>query len=114
MDFQEYIESMKEYLKKDKCKVLNPSRIQEIAQSYKILKSIIDACDEETSINILEGALELGDICIRIVTPNFSTYDIKKLQTAILKATNVNIYPTTDDRIKIDIQFENAYFVSVL
>ena len=34
MDFNEFSELIKEYLQKDKCKILNPTRCADIIESY--------------------------------------------------------------------------------
>ena len=112
MDFDELSELIKEHLPKDNCKILNPLRYADIIESYKILKSILDKDCDETTIEILDCALQTGDIAIEITTPMLSAYNMTLLIKAFQKADIVSIYPTIDDRIRLTIQFHNGYFVT--
>lgn len=112
-NFENAIEFFKSYLEADKVKIANYVRLSEINSSYEALKEIIDKGDD-TSIEILPDALDLGDVSIRIVTPTLTIYNISLFLTVVIKADNIEIYPTADDRIKIDIQFRNAYYVSLI
>ena len=114
MDFDEISELIKEYLQKDKCKILNRLRCADIIESYKILKSILDKNYDETTIEILDCALQTGDIAIEITTPMLSAYNMTLLIKAFQKADIVNIYPTIDDRIRLTVQFYKGYFVTTM
>ena len=114
MNYKDSIEFFKSYLKQDKVKVINPSKMKDVASTYKILERILLLEQECTSIEIKEGALELGDIYIRIITPQFTVYNLSLFSAAIEKADNIDIYPTADTRIKIDIMFNNAYIVTTI
>ena len=114
MNIDDILKAFDEYLKKDKLKIVNPKREKEILETYRILKQIIDVYYEDSTLEIQYGALDLGDVFIRIVTPQFTTYEMKLFATAIQNADNIDIYPTADDRIKIDLLFRNAYYVSVI
>ena len=114
MDFDETLELIKEYLQKDKIKILNPTRYTDIIESYKILKSILDKDCDKTSIEILDCALQTGDIAIEITTPMLSAYNMTLLIKAFQKADIVSIYPTNDNRIRIHMQFHNGYFVTTV
>lgn len=114
MNFDDILGSWKEYLKKDKIKIVNLQKLNNIMAAYKILNSIINTQDKDTSIEIREGDLELGGIYIRIVAQQFTSYDIETFAQAISKADNIDIYPTADYRIKIDVMFYKAYYVSTL
>ena len=114
MNIDDILKAFDEYLKKDKLKIVNPKREKEILETYRILKQIIDVYYEDSTLEIQYGALDLGDVFIRIVTPQFTTYEMKLFATAIQNADNIDIYPTADDRIKIDLLFRNAYYVSII
>lgn len=114
MDFDETLELIKEYLQKDKIKILNPLRYADIIESYKILKSILDKDCDETTIEILDCALQTGDVAIEITTPMLSAYNMKLLIKAFQKADIVSIYPTIDDRIRLTVQFHKGYFVTTM
>ena len=108
MDFDELSELIKEHLPKDNCKILNPTRYTDIIKSYKILKSILDKDCDETNIEILDCALQTGDVAIEITTPMLSAYNMILLIKAFQKADIVSIYPIKDNRKKIDVQFHNG------
>ena len=114
MNFENALDSLEKYLEKDKVKIMNPQKLKDIMATYKILNAMINRHDKAISVEINEGALELGDFYIRIVAPQFTSYDLKALAQAISKADIIDIYPTADDRIKIDIMFYKAYYVSTL
>lgn len=114
MDFDETLELIKEYLQKDKCKILNPTRYADIIESYKILKSILNKDCGETTIEILDCALQTGDIAIEITTPMLSAYNVTLLIKAFQKADIVSIYPTIDDKIRLTVQFHKGYFVTTM
>lgn len=107
-------DQIKEYIESDKCKMLNPRRIRDIMMAYRTLLKAIEFDMEDVEVEIAEGALQLGDIAIRILMPQLTTYNPKTFAAAISRADNVDIYPTTDDRVRVDIQFQNAYFVERL
>ena len=114
MSFEDYLKNVKDYLSKDKVKLLNMGRIEEIADAYNTLRMIMMMDEEDTTIEIKEDALELGDISIKVVIPEFTVHDILLFTKAISKADIVDIYPTADERLHIDITFRNAYLVTVL
>ena len=114
MSYQDEMEFLKEQLNKNKCKILNPHRAKEVLKAFGVIKIMVGKSDEETTVEILGGALEAGDVAIRIVTPNFTVYDTSKFADIIQTADDVDVYPTADDRIKVDIHFQNAYYVQTL
>ena len=114
MNFEDALNFLGKYRKTDKIKLLNPKKMQDIAETHQLLRSMIDNQDPEVSIEIREGALELGDVYIRIITPQFTSYNTASLAKAIQKADHIDIYPTADNRIKIDIMFNKAYYVQTL
>ena len=114
MKFEDALNFLGKYLKTQKIKLLNPKKMQDIAETHQLLRSMIDNQDPEVSIEIREGALELGDVYIRIIIPQFTSYNTASLAKAIQKADHIDIYPTADNRIKIDIMFNKAYYVQTL
>ncbi|MBO5700857.1 MAG: hypothetical protein J6S71_00300 [Clostridia bacterium] len=114
MNLDDILGSWKEYLKKDKIKIVNLQKLNDIMAAYRILSSIINIQDKDVTVEIREGDLEFGDIYIRIVAHQFTSYDIEALTQAISKADNIDIYPTADYRIKIDVMFYKAYYVSTI
>ena len=113
MNFDEALEFFKEHLESNKVKIVNPARMRDVDNAYKILYNLIEKC-EDTNIEVLSGALSLGDIYIRIITPQLTICNTSLFSKSTLKADTIDIYPTADERIKIDIQFNNAYYVESL
>lgn len=101
-------EFIKEYLKKDKIKVVNPARRKDLIEAYDIIQNLVRN-DEETSIEIEPGKLELGDVTIRITALSITTFDMSNLIRAIEKANSVDIYPLTDGTVRMDVQFRDVY-----
>ena len=109
MDF----EFIKEYLKKDKIKVVNPMRRKDLMEAYDIIQNLLRS-DEETSIEIEPDKFELGDVTIRITALTITTFDINNLIRAINKADSVDIYPLTNGTVRLDIQFSDVYSVYII
>ena len=105
-------EFIKEYLKKDKIKIVNPMRRKDLIESFDIIQNLLSS-DEDTTIEIEPGKLELGDVTIRITAFTITTFDINNLIRAIKKADCVDIYPLTDGRVRLDIQFNDIYTVYI-
>jgi hypothetical protein len=114
MNFEDALDFFSEHLKKDKIKFVNPQKINHIMEAHQLLSSMINSQDGDVSIEIREGALELGDVCIRIIAPQFTSYNTAEFALAIRNADHIDIYPTADQRIKIDIMFSKAYYVRPL
>ena len=76
--------------------------------SYKKIKSIILSEDPDATIEIVEGALQLGSVAIRAVTSDVTVYDTAAFAEATKNADNFQVYPTADDRVKLDILFEGV------
>lgn len=82
MGFDEISELIKEHLQKDKCKILNPIRYADIIESYKTLKIIFNNDCDETTIKIIDCPLQIGEIAIRVTTPELSAYNMTLLTKA--------------------------------
>lgn len=105
-------EFIKEYLKKDKIKVVNPVRRNDLIEAYDIIQNLVKN-DEKASIKIEPGKLELGDVTIRITALSITTFDMENLIRAIKKADSVDIYPLTDGTVRMDVQFKDVYSVYI-
>ena len=103
---------IKEYLKKDKIKVVNPMRRKDLIETYDIIQNLARN-DEETNIEIVPGKLELGDVTIRITALSITTFDMDNLIRTIRKADSVDIYPLTDGTVRMDVQFKDVYSVYI-
>jgi hypothetical protein len=74
---------------------------------YDILKRDFLVEDEENTIELVHGALQDGSVSIRITAIDFTAYDMNAFNQVIKNASNFQIYPTADDRIRLDIMFED-------
>lgn len=99
---------LKEYLEHPKAGVVNIARYRELVNSYKIIKDIIMSVDPDATVDIVEGALQLGGVAIRAVTSDVTVYDTTAFAEATKYADNFQIYPTADDRVKLDIMFNGV------
>ena len=109
-EFQKF----KEYLDAPKAGVVNLARQKQVADSYVIIKDIIMSGDPDSTIEIVEGALQLGSVVIRAVTSDVTVYDTAAFSEATKYADNFQVYPTADDRIKLDILFEGVIEYTLL
>ena len=108
MELDAEFQKLKEYLDAPKTGVVNPARKQELMDSYAIIKEIILAEDSDATVEIIEGALQMGSVAIRAVTSDVTVYDTAAFAEATKNADNFQVYPTADDRVKLDILFEGV------
>ena len=114
MVLDENLQKLKEYLDAPKMGVPNAARQQEVIDSYNIIKNIILSEDPNATVEIIEGALQLGSVVIRAVTSDVTVYDTAAFAEATKNADNFQIYPTADDRVKFDILFEGVIDYTLL
>lgn len=105
MELDAEFQKIKEYLEAPKIGVVVPAKMQELMDSYAIIKGIILASDPDATIEVVEGALQTGSVAIRAVTSDVTVYDTAAFAEATKNADNFQVYPTTDDRVKLDIMF---------
>jgi hypothetical protein len=104
----ENLQKLKAYLDAPKTGVINPARYQDLIDSYEIIKGIIMSEDPDATVEVIEGALQMGSVAIRAVTSDVTVYDTAVFAEATKNADNFQIYPTADDRVKFDILFEGV------
>lgn len=105
---EEEFQKFKEYLDAPKMGVVNLARQRELMDSYIKIRSIILSSDPDATVEIAEGALQLGSMYIRAVTSDVTVYDTAEFAEATKNADNFQIYPTADDRVKLDVLFEGV------
>lgn len=108
MQFEDELQKFKEYLDTPKTGIIDEDRYKLVIDAYQIIKSIILTEDPDATIDIIEGALQIGSMVIRAVTSDVTVYDTAEFAEATKNADNFQIYPTADDRVKFDILFENV------
>lgn len=108
MELDAELQKLKEYLDAPKTGVVNLERHRELTRSYEIIKDIIMSEDPDATVEIMEGALQLGSVAIRAVTSDVTVYDTAAFAEATKNADNFQVYPTADDRVKLDILFEGV------
>lgn len=108
MELDAEFQKFKEYLDAPKMGVVNLARQREVMDSYEKIKNIILSEDPEATIEIIEGALQLGSVAIRAITSDVTVYDTAEFAEATKNADNFQIYPTNDERVKFDILFEGV------
>lgn len=108
MELDAEFQKFKEYLDAPKMGVVNLARQRDVMDSYAKIKNIILSEDPEATIEIIEGALQLGSVAIRAITSDVTVYDTAEFAEATKNADNFQIYPTNDERVKFDILFEGV------
>ena len=101
-------EELREWVETPKVRCINHHKMQMVMQSYDVVKKMILSNDQDAILEIAEGALRLGSVSIKITTVNLTVYNMEKFREVVKSASNFEIYPRTDDRIQINILFENV------
>lgn len=99
---------LKRWVDAPKNGVVNEDRMQDVMDAFLIIERIIFASDPDAIIEIAEGALQLGSVAIKVITTDVTVYDTLEFAAATKNANNFQVYPTTDDRVKLDILFEGV------
>lgn len=102
------LEDLKEWVDAPKKGAVNAQRMQEVVEACEIIKEIILPEDPDATIEIVEGALQFGSVTIKVVTTDVTVYDTQRFAEATKNASNFQVYPTTDDRVKLDILFNGV------
>ena len=102
------LQKIREYLGAPKAGIVNDDRFKQVLDAYAIIKPLILAEDPNATVEIVEGALQLGSMFIRAVTSDVTVYDTAAFAEAIKNASNFQVYPTADDRVKLDILFDGV------
>lgn len=108
MELDAELQKIKEYLDAPKTGVVNLARQRDLMNSYVMIKNIILSEDQDATVEIVEGALQNGSVAIEAVTSFVTVYDTAAFAEATKNADNFQIYPTADDRVKLDILFEGV------
>ena len=99
---------LKRWMDAPKTGVINDDKMQEVLDAYAIIARIIFPADPDAIIEIGEGALQLGSVSIKVTTKDVTVYDTSEFAEATKNASNFQIYPTTDDQIRLDILFNDV------
>ena len=114
MELDVELQKLKEYLDAPKAGVVNLDKYREVVDSYAIIRDIILSEDPDATIEIIEGALQMGSVAIRAVTSDVTVYDTAAFAEATKSANNFQVYPTADGRVKLDILFEGVIDYTLL
>ena len=101
-------EELKRWVDAPKSGVVNEDKMQNVLDAFEIIKRIVFASDSDATIEVVEGALQLGSVAIKVMTTDVTVYDTAEFAEATKNAANWQVYPTTDDRVKLDILFEGV------
>lgn len=107
-------QKFREYLNTPKAGTINELRHRRLLDAYEIIKPLILAEDPNATVDILEDALQLGSVFIRAITSDVTVYDTSAFSEAIKYADNFQVYPTADERVKLDILFEGVIDYTLL
>lgn len=96
---------LKKWVDAPKNGVINADKMKNVMDAFKILEKIIDS---DATMEIVEGALQTGCVNIEIVARDITVYNAEEFASATKHAKNWQIYPTTDDRIRLDLLFDGV------
>lgn len=99
---------LKRWVDAQKKGVVNEDRMQDVMDAYVIIEKIVLPEDPDATIEVAEGALQLGSVAIKVTTTDVTVYDTAEFAAATKYASNFQVYPTTDDRVKLDILFDGV------
>lgn len=105
MELEPEFQKIKEWVDAPKTGVINPIRMAQVTDSLEIIKRIILATDPDASIMLAEVALQTGAMAISVTTTDVTVHNTAEFAEAVKYADNFQVYPTTDDRVKLDILF---------
>ena len=101
-------EELKRWVDAPKNGVVNEAEMRNVVDAFEIIKRIVLASDPDAAIEIVEGALQLGSVAIKVTTIDVTVYDTAEFAEATKHASNFQVYPTTDDKVKLDILFDGV------
>lgn len=99
---------LKRWVDAPKTGVVNDDKMQEVLNAYAIIARIVFPSDPDATIEIAEGALQIGSVVIKVATTDVTVYDTAEFAEATKHASNFQVYPTTDDRVNLDILFDGV------
>lgn len=99
---------LKRWVDAPKNGVVNEDKMQDVMDAFLIIQQIVCPEDPDAIIEVVEGALQLGSVAIKITTTDVTVYDTAEFAEATKNASNFQVYPTTDDRVKLDILFDGV------
>ena len=108
MELETEFRELKEYIDAPKVGIVNLARQQDLIESYEIIRGLVMSEDEEATVEIIEGALQLGSVFIRATTCAVTIYDTELFAEATKKADNFQVCPTLDDRVTLDVLFNGV------
>ena len=101
-------EELKRWVDAPKSGVVNEDKMQNVMDAYVTIADIVFSGDPDAVVEIAEGALQLGSVVIKVTTTDVTVYDTERFAEATKNASNFQVYPTTDDRVKLDILFDGV------
>ena len=99
---------LKRWVDAPKHGVVNEDKMQDVMDAFLIIERVVFASDPDATIEIAEGALQLGSVAIKVTTTDVTVYDTEEFAAATKYASSFQVYPTTDDRVKLDILFDGV------
>lgn len=101
-------EELRKWVNTPKVGISDPEKMKVVMRAHELAKRVAYRGDENATVEVKEGALQLGSVAIRIVTRNLEVHNVWEYIKIIEKADNFQIYPRTDDRIQVDVMFNDV------
>lgn len=104
-ELEALIDSIGEWILQDEKQpsVLNPIRLQHMQFCYAVIKRLTDDIDTETTYTIHQPFKGMGSICVAGESLEFM--DCKWLSRAIELASNAEVYPLNNGKVRLVLTF---------
>lgn len=104
MNFITFVEHLQKYLEEEKVFVKNPARFAEVEEAFNIAQQLFSDAD----VTIADDPIQMGALILRIEGYDIVVRDIALFQRLIAKASNFEIYPVGDEKVKFSLVFSGA------
>ena len=107
MDFEMFLEKMKEWQSKPHMFIVNNNRMKQMEVAHDILEKIVCEYDPDAKMTIDMNVLNDGSASIVVETCDFVVHNVQEFIEVIKNANNFEIYPILDGDMRIAIMFNN-------
>lgn len=89
-----------------KTKVVNPKQCQLVIEAYKVLAKMLANTKAQVSYKLFEPAKTMG--YIEVLCSKIVLRDVKTFVALSKLASNIEVYPRTDNKVQINIAFHRV------
>lgn len=99
-----FAEHLQKYLETEKVFIKNAARFAEVEEAFNLAQQLFSDSD----VTIADDPLQMGALILRIEGYDVVVRDIALFQKLIAKASNFEIYPIGDEKMKFSLVFSGA------